>query len=123
MAKVRNRSFSPLSFILFRLFLLLFGNHNFLSYWIKVAIRKVLIVGERPEKKSLFTRKFYFKEDSIYVEDLLKGIRGDFCTGFDFSVRYVPQSRYFQEHEMSLGPEKLQKTKEGHYILKSQWHF
>ena len=120
LVKVRNKNFTPGKFLLFRLFTLLGGNISLLSYWIKIIIRKLLIVGEGPVKNSLFTRKFSFKENGIIVEDILKGVQGSFYTGFDFSTRYVPQSRYFQKHEISIGPKMMKKIND-EYQLKRHW--
>ena len=120
MIKVRDNSFSPLFFILFRLLTLFGGMSNLLSYWMKIMIRYLLIVNDRSVKKSIYNRKFSFFENKIHVKDSLKGIKGDFYTRFDFSSRYVPQSRYFQQHELDLVPQKMKKTEQG-YELESEW--
>ena len=122
LVKVRNQNFNPQTFLLFRLFLLIGGNIGLLSYWIKIIIRKLLIVGEPIIKKTSFERTFFFKEDEIIIEDILKGIDGHFYTGFDFSARYVPQSRYFQNHELWIRPKKMNKVK-NRLQLKHHWKF
>ena len=120
LVKVRNQSFTPFSFLLFRIATLLLGNSNFLSYWMKITIRYLLIVKDRTVEKTTFIRKFSFSEEKVHVKDFLTGIKGDFYTRFDFSARYVPQSRYFQKHEIYLKFKKMKKI-DSRYELESEW--
>ncbi len=122
LVKVRSQCFNPFSFLLFRSFILFFGSFGFLSYWAKILIRKLLIVGERAMRKTHFKRQFSFEENRVYVEDKVMAPKGNFYTGFDFSVRYVPQSQYFQEHELFIEPKCLKEMPEG-YQLKREWDF
>ena len=120
--KIPHQYFNPLSFILFRLSNILLGSTRTLSFIIKAIIRHILITGTRPIKKTCFSRSFFLEENRVLVKDSLKGAQGSFYTGFDFSTRYVPQSRYFQFHELNLSPKKLIK-KGKNYFLEREWKF
>lgn len=98
-----NKLFSPLTMIVFRIFLLLFGWHTGLAYRIKGCIRKFLMLrsGDVPV---LFYRDVQLRENVVIISDTLK-ITGKWRfsslqLGGDFFVRYVPQSRYFQAPEL-----------------------
>ena len=121
--KVPHQYFCPSSFILFRLFTLLFGFTGSLSYIIKSFIRHILITGSRPVKKTHFSRSFLLEKEKVTVRDSLKGVEGTFYTGFDFSARYVPQSRYFQKHELSMKPKEFKRKQKRDYFLEREWKF
>ena len=120
--KISNQCFNPPSFILFRITTLFLGFMGSLSFVIKVLIRHILITGSRPIRKTWFSRSFFLEEKKVVVQDSLKGAKGRFYTGFDFSLRYVPQSRYFQKHELNMRPRELAK-KDREYFLAREWKF
>ncbi|MBI3336777.1 hypothetical protein HYZ98_04415 [Candidatus Peregrinibacteria bacterium] len=98
-----NKIFTPLTFIIFRLFLLLFGWHTGMAYRIKGLIRKLLML-KSDRAPVIFERTVDLKGDSVHLCDVLE-IEGDLCfhklqLGDEFFVRYVPQSRYFQSQEL-----------------------
>jgi len=98
-----SKRFTPLKQILFRLVLLLIGWHPSLAHGFKGWIRKVLILGSRSVPVS-FTRSLRFAGDKAVLRSELrfKG-KAKFRRvrfGDNFSVRYVPQSRYFQAQEL-----------------------
>jgi ubiquinone/menaquinone biosynthesis C-methylase UbiE len=114
-----HRLFTPWKFLLFRLFLLLFGWHTGMAYRIKGIIRRLLMLqsGRAPV---LFYRDVLLGEDRLRIRDKLVFVgHRDFQTvqlGDEFFVRYVPQSRYFQRYELTtqgwfLTEEQLQRLK------------
>lgn len=93
---------TPLKMMAFRSGLLLLGWNTKLSYWMKGAIRSLFITKTKKSPVE-FCRKIMFDEDHITVEDAVRLKTSDrFSTlriGDEFSVRYVPQSLYFQPQE------------------------
>ena len=89
--------------VVFRLILLLTGWSPVLSHLLKGRIRKMLMLGQRPAPIH-FQRTVAFSEDSIHITDQIIKKDGSRVTALscadEFSVRYVPQSRYFQSHEL-----------------------
>ncbi len=109
--------FTPWTMIVFRLFMLLAGWNTGIAYRIKGAIRRLLMTrsGAAPAR---FRRTVRFEGGRILVTDRISRGKGpEFSKvkiGDDFSVRYVPQSRYFQRFELSvkgsyLSPEDLER--------------
>ena len=103
-----NKLFTPLKHIMFRLVLLLIGWHPGLAHGFKGWIRKVLILGSRlvpiPFSRSLRfegERAVFRSEVRLPGKTRFRKIR----FGDDFSVRYVPQSRYFQAQELESSGE------------------
>lgn len=96
-----NKIFTPVKFIIFRVFLLLFGWHTGMAYRIKGLIRKLLMLksGNVPVK---FTREVTVRSQ-VMVKDTISltgNVRfASLQLGDEFFVRYVPQSRYFQSQE------------------------
>ena len=89
----------------FRAGLLLLGWNTQLSYWMKGAIRNLFITGTKKSPVS-FSRKIRFDEREIIIEDIVH-IRSSekfdsLRIGDEFSVRYVPQSLYFQSQELGV---------------------
>ena len=98
-----NKLFTPMKFIAFRLFVLLFGWHTGIAYRIKGLIRRLLML--RSGKASVeFERSIDLGAEDIVVKDHIT-IKGNtqferLQLGDEFFVRYVPQSRYFQSQEL-----------------------
>lgn len=113
--RLPGKLFSPFKAVLFRLFLICFAWNTALSYRLKGWIRSALMLVHKKEK-TRFRRVIDFENDTLTVTDEVqlepgKKIRKAFF-GDDIPVRYVPQSRYFQPHELfELGfwatPEEL----------------
>ena len=105
--------FTLLKNIIFRSTLFFLGRSSRMSHFIKGRIRKMLILsGESSPVK--FTRTVNWNNheisiiDQLYIKDnknLSKVSLGD-----EFFVRYVPQSRYFQNQELSITGYDLTKT-------------
>jgi hypothetical protein len=97
--------FTPLRMIAFRLFMLAAGWNTFAAYAIKGWIRRLLMTksGAAPAR---FRRTIRFVDGGMTVTDRITRQGGPRFTrakiGDDFSVRYVPQSRYFQRFELGV---------------------
>ncbi len=95
---------TPFKMILFRTALLSLGRNTRMAYKLKGIIRKMMITKSKrvPIK---FERKISFK-DKISVEDKIIILKNDkfesLMIGDEFSVRYVPQSLYFQNQELDV---------------------
>jgi len=102
-----NKLFTPLKFILFRLFLLTFGWHTSMAYRIKGFIRKLLML-KSGKSGVRFERDVTIQGQSVSIVDRIKlagGVRlSSLQIGDEFFVRYVPQSRYFQSQEFDTAP-------------------
>ncbi len=97
--------FTPPKMIAFRLFLLIFGWNTAIAYRTKGWIRQLLMTrsGAAPAR---FRRTLRFANESVTVTDRIERGGGPAFRrvkiGDDFSVRYVPQSRYFQQFELGV---------------------
>lgn len=109
--------FTPWTMILFRLFMLAVGWNTAMAYRIKGAIR-TLLMTRSSAAAARFHRRIQFEHGRVVVTDRITRGRGPAFTkvklGDDFSVRYVPQSRYFQGYELQvsgsyLAPRDLQR--------------
>ena len=107
----KNRLFTPLSNILFRAVLISCGWLPGAAHFIKRCIRRMLIVGERPTGWS-FERRLTIDDQGVTLTTTLKAGRRDEISsvmiGGDPCLRYVPQSRYFQPHELHSDPYHLE---------------
>lgn len=105
-----SKVFTPLKRIVFVLFMLLFGWHTRLAYYIKGLIRKLLVFtkGSTPV---LFYRDTTLAEDTLRITDKIKltgNVRfASLQLSDEFFVRYVPQSCYFQSQEFDARPHFL----------------
>ena len=114
---------TPLTMMAFRAALLSLGWNTRLSYWLKGVVRNLFITKTKKAPVE-FCRKILFNEGDIQVEDTIKLKTSEkfvsLKVGDEFSVRYVPQSLYFQSQELSIGGfsldsdalEKLNRNKE-----------
>ncbi|MBI2117379.1 hypothetical protein HYT95_00615 [Candidatus Peregrinibacteria bacterium] len=105
-----HKLFTPLKFIIFRIFLLLFGWHTWMAYTIKGTIRKLLMLRSVRLPIS-FVRTVEVSENAVHIVDEVRregavSLR-EAHLGGDFVVRYVPQSRYFQAPELDATFHKL----------------
>ncbi|MFH1671053.1 MAG: hypothetical protein ABIA92_05750 [Patescibacteria group bacterium] len=105
-----NKIFTPFKFIIFRLFLLLFGWHTGMAYRIKGLIRKLLMLKSGASEAS-FARNVTIEDGKVRIVDNIKCPRNikfeSLQFGDEFFVRYVPQSRYFQSQEFDARPYML----------------
>ena len=100
-----NKYFNVIKLIVFRTFLLFFGWNSFFAHKIKGTIRKILMLGNRRSPMS-FKRELKIENQSITITNSVKKNKSlrlkKMMFGDNFSVGYVPQSRYFQSQELSL---------------------
>jgi ubiquinone/menaquinone biosynthesis C-methylase UbiE len=102
---IRYPLFTPLKMIGFRLAMLGLGWHTRLAYELKGLIRRVLMLKQKKAPIG-FKRKIKINKDIISIQDELELLSNINLTkmsiGDEFSVRYVPQSRYFQSMELEV---------------------
>ena len=98
--------FTPLKGLIFRAVMVAVGWNPGLSHLVKGRIRKTLILT-RKQAPVRFSRLLAFEKDSVRVTDTVMLDAGahvqSMRIGGEFHVRYVPQSRYFQPHELDDG--------------------
>ena len=77
------------------------------SHWLKGTIRKTLMLGSRPVPVK-FKRRLECEDDKVIVTSVLKIEKKvqfkALAIGGEFFVRYVPQSRFFQNQEVRIQP-------------------
>jgi len=100
-----NKVFTPARLIVFRALLLLLGWHPGAAHRLKGWIRKTLIL--RPSAAPVrFERTVTLREETIEIVDDIRPETpltfARLMIGGEFFVRYVPQSRYFQEQELEI---------------------
>lgn len=105
-----HKLFTPLTNIIFRSVLLLVGWHTGAAYWLKGFIRRTLMLGSR-RVPVRFERAVQFSGDTLSITDTVTLQESAAFEALqhsgDFSVRYVPQSRYFQTEELASAGELL----------------
>ncbi|MFY9457883.1 MAG: hypothetical protein WAP23_03065 [Candidatus Spechtbacterales bacterium] len=99
--KIRFSYFSPITMIGFRVFMLLAGWNAQVADKIKGIIRKAMITDSSKAQIS-FEREFNFDNNKITIVNKIRTQKkiASIRIGGQFAVRYVPQSRYFQEEEL-----------------------
>jgi hypothetical protein len=99
------KAFTPWTMIGFRLFMLLVGWHTGMAYRIKGWIR-TLLMTRSGRAGARFHRTIRFEGGKVLVTDRIERGGGPAFArvklGDDASVRYVPQSRYFQRFELGV---------------------
>lgn len=101
-----NKYFNVYKFIIFRIVLLLIGWNPSWAHWLKGNIRKILMLGVRPAGLN-FVLNLKINDDNILIEKSIKKLNKKIklikmISGGEFFVRYVPQSRYFQNQELDI---------------------
>ena len=101
-----TKLFTPVKNLVFRTVLVALGWSPRFSHLLKAKIRKVLILRQQTVPVR-FRRRLKLDGEGLTLVDELH-IEGPvrftaLSTGDDFSVRYVPQSRYFQAQELASG--------------------
>jgi hypothetical protein len=102
--RVPTKLFTPIKFILFRLFILSIGWNTWLAYQAKGLIRRLLMTHAASEPVR-FVRKIKVGAAQVELEDTieLQGVRvRRLYLGDELPIRYVPQSRYFQPQELGV---------------------
>lgn len=106
-----NKVFTLLRNIVFRLTLLALGWNPALAHWLKGQIRKTLILRQQPAPLR-FRRRLNLNGELTLTDEIeLQGQArlADLSVGDEFFVRYVPQSRYFQNQELDIAPAEVNK--------------
>ncbi|GBD96590.1 MAG TPA: hypothetical protein ENG83_11200 [Nitrospirae bacterium] len=100
MWKVPDKTLSPLSNILLRLFQMTFGRSSFISLWMKERLRDILITKTKPSDMR-YNRTVFFIEDSnelLKVMDSVSAEKNSISSVAVFAKDthiYVPSSRYY----------------------------
>lgn len=97
---------TPFKMIIFRIVMLLFGWNTMLAYKLKGLLRDIAITKCRKAPVE-FKRTFGFEEGIVVIVDEIrlkdkKAVIRSLSIGDEFSVRYVPQSLYFQSQELGI---------------------
>lgn len=93
---VTPKQFSPLRQVVFRLVVLIFGNHVKTANWLKDTIKAFLIMN-RPARAKSFSRAIEFSPSGITVKTQVSLDKkpNRIVMGGEFWTRYVPQSRSY----------------------------
>ena len=112
------KTFTPFKGLIFRLIMVAAGWSPMLSHFVKGRIRKMIILNESDVPLN-FSRSILFEKSQITIRDTFTLNRKSISVtnislGGEYHLRYVPQSRYFQPHELAnhgieLSPEELNK--------------
>lgn len=99
------KTFTPFKGLIFRLIMVAVGWSPMLSHFVKGRIRKLIILNgsDIPLK---FSRSILFEKSHITIRDTFTLNRKSISItrmslGGEYHLRYVPQSRYFQPHELA----------------------
>jgi hypothetical protein len=107
---VVTKTFTPLTMVAFRIFLLMFCWNASWAYQVKALIRRLLMVGAKRAPIN-FKRVISFSRDHLSIEDHFTLDRwtrvNNIYLGDEIPSRYVPQSRYFQAFELDVEGEYL----------------
>ena len=100
-----QKLFTPFKNIIFRVLVLCLGWNSTLAHMLKGFIRKSLILGSQ-ELPVTYSRTFTQDKQRLLIQTQIS-VPASFkikrlMVGDEFFVRYVPQSRYFQQQELSL---------------------
>lgn len=109
--RVSEKYFSPLKLVIFRLLSLLLARTAIGAHYFKLLIRKMLITGRRRSPFE-FIRTIEIGDRDILIEDTINNLqKGEHIYwGGDFTVRYVPQSRYLQPDSLRLSQMRAQQA-------------
>jgi hypothetical protein len=103
---------TPLKMMALRTALLTLAWNTKLSYWLKGAIRDMFITNTKKAPVQ-FRREIIICGDKIEIGDKISKNASDkllsINIGDEFSVRYVPQSLYFQQQELEVDGYQLEK--------------
>ena len=100
MWKVPDKTLTPLSNTVFRLFQMTFGRSSVISLWIKERLRDLLITKTKPSRMR-YNRSMHFNGGSGQLLRIRDSVRAETSSISSFSVFakdthiYVPSSRYY----------------------------
>jgi hypothetical protein len=100
---ITTKLFDPFKMMVFRVGMLALGWHARLAHEIKGGIRQALMTSAK-EAPLKFRRTIEIRDGALSIEDALELASSARVSrlkvGGEFAARYVPQSRYFQIHEL-----------------------
>jgi len=104
LSDITTKNFRPITFILFRVFMLLFGSNYKMATFIKKLIKSTLIFNNDSTKYS-FERIINFQHNNITIETSLsnQSVIDKIVVGGEFWTRYVPQSRHYLCEQLTHG--------------------
>jgi len=100
MWEVPDKTLTPLSNVLLRLFQMTFGRSSFISLWIKERLRDLLITKTKPSGMR-YNRAMHFNGDSgelLRIRDSVQAVKSSISSFSIFAKDtyiYVPSSRYY----------------------------
>ena len=99
------KTFTPFKGLIFRLIMVAVGWSPMLSHFVKGRIRKLIILNGSDIPLN-FSRSILFEKSHITIRDTFTLNRKSISItrmslGGEYHLRYVPQSRYFQPHELT----------------------
>ena len=95
-----QKYFNSLNLIVFRLISMTAKSYK-IAFILKKLVRWLLIV-RRKKSKYYFERSIQFKDNEIHILDVIKCTKAmQIFYGGEFSVRYVPQSNYFEISDLN----------------------
>ncbi len=101
-AVLSQKYFSAPKLIVFRLLSALAINSK-IAFLFKKAIRRLLIAQKRKPKYD-FKRSIFFKKNEVHILDYIKFKTAEkLFYGGAFTIRYVPQSNYFEAEDLQSG--------------------
>ena len=98
------RVFTPLRFLLFRIFVLILGRNLAINNWVKRNIITELVIHRRKPSVMRIQREFTFTSDSVQIRDRLEGMerfRARRLRAADiFTTIYMGSSKYYRNMEV-----------------------
>ena len=114
----RQKYFRIITFIFFRIILLTIRHFKH-AFYLKKIVRKSLILGKRKSKYK-FKRIIKFSDKDIQIEDFVycSNVEKIFYGGH-FTMRYVPQSNYFDPSDLTSKTSVLLPKKNPIHIIQT----
>ena len=98
-AVLSQKYFNSLKLMLFRVVNVLSAHYK-LAFLLKKTVRRFLII-QKKRKGVFYKRSVYFEKHKINIEDWIQSKSAfKIFYGGNFTIRYVPQSNYFEESDL-----------------------
>ena len=120
--RFKQKYFNIMTFLLFRMVLLLIRHYK-LAFYLKKGVREKLILEKKKsaykfERTVRFTKKDLQVEDFIYCDKIIKIFYGAY-----FTLRYVPQSNYFDPSDLTTRTSVLYPREKKKIYIRQTFHF